>query len=210
MGVPEKLIHPVQARESLEAGESHRAHGEAGRPGFVRRFLYLPPDLFVIFDEVESTDAGFRKTWLLHTIEEPKIDGTMTTITNGSGRLTVRTVLPEQAQITALGGPGRECWVDGKNWPSLEKKEWPPEAGAWRLEVSPAQPAKRDVFLHVLQAGEADIPRPGAVVLARTTDQLGVRVKAQGKEYLVLFSPNGTRCHLTIREGLTTVLDQDL
>jgi hypothetical protein len=47
-------------------------------------------------------------------------------------------------------------------------------------------------------------------VMARAGSQLGVRVKAQGKEYLVLFSPGQTKCHLTIREGLKTVLDQEL
>jgi hypothetical protein len=178
---------------------------------FVRHFLYLPPDLFVIFDEVESTDPSFRKTWLLHTIEEPKTEGSITTITDGDGKLTVRTVLPAQAQITTVGGPGKECWVDGKNWPSLEKKEWPPEAGAWRLEISPSKPATRDVFLHVLQTGAPEIARPGTVVMARAGSQLGVRVKAQGKEYVVLFSPGGTKCHLTIRDaGGKTVLDQEL
>jgi hypothetical protein len=192
-------------------GDATKSYSPEKLSRFVRHFLYLPPNLFVIFDEVESTDASFRKTWLLHTIEEPKTEGGVTAIADGEGKLTVRTVMPEQAHITAVGGPGKECWVDGKNWPSLEKKEWPPEAGAWRLEVSPSKTATKDVFLHVLQTGDPDIARTGTVVLARAGNQLGVRVKAQGNEYVVLFSPGGTKCHLTIRDaGGKTVLDQEV
>jgi hypothetical protein len=95
--------------------------------------------------------------------------------------------------------------VDGRNWPSLEKKEWPPEAGSWRVEIAPNQPAKEDLFLHVLQAGENDIAAADAVTRLGAT---GVRIRAQGREYEVRFAKG--KCHLTIREGGKTVVEREL
>ena len=34
---------------------------------FTRQFVYLRPEVFVIFDRVVSTRAEFPKRWLLHT-----------------------------------------------------------------------------------------------------------------------------------------------
>jgi heparin/heparan-sulfate lyase len=172
-------------------GDATKSYSPAKLTRFLRHFLYLPPDLFIVFDRVVSTDASFRKAWLLHTVNEPKVEGAIASITEGDGRLVCRTVLPEQATLSTVGGPGKECWVDGRNWPSQEKKEWPPEAGSWRLEVSPAQPATEDFFLHVLQAGGDEIAKPEAVRLIREEDMLGVRVQAQGREYTAMFSTRG-------------------
>ena len=166
----------------------------------MRHFLYLPPDLFVIFDVVESTESSFRKTWLLHTVNEPAVTGDIAVLTEGPGRLTVRTVLPEDPAITKVGGPGKECWVEGRNWPSLEQVEWPPEAGSWRVEISPSRPAKQDLFLHVLQAGGNEIAAPDAVSVSKRTDGVSVLVRAQGREYEVTFSTRAASAHLRIVE----------
>lgn len=172
-------------------GDATRSYSPAKLTLFLRHFLYLPPDLFIVFDQVVSKHPSFRKTWLLHTVNEPKVAGAIATITEGDGRLICRTILPEQATLTLVGGPGKECWVEGKNWPSQEKTEWPPEAGSWRLEVSPSRPAAEDFFLHVLQAGGDDIAKPEAVTLVREAGLLGVRVLAQGREHTALFSTRG-------------------
>jgi hypothetical protein len=100
--------------------------------------------------------------------------------------------------------------VDGKNWPSLEKKEWPPEAGAWRVEVSPATPSKADLFLHVLQTGEAEIAKPEAVVLTRPGNMVGLVIRAQGREYMVAFAPGKATCQLRVVEGGKTVVEEEL
>ena len=177
----------------------------------LRHFLYLPPDLFVVFDRVTATDPSFRKAWLLHTVNEPEVTGSLTRVANGGALLTCRTVLPESATITTVGGPGKERWVEGRDWPSLEKKEWPPEAGAWRVEISPSRPSEDDLFLHVLQAGSSDIAAPDAVTLVRKRDAVGVRVRAQGREYEVTFSTAGAPSgHLRITENGRAALDEDL
>ncbi|RMF84509.1 MAG: DUF4962 domain-containing protein, partial [Nitrospirae bacterium] len=39
-----------------------------------RDFLYLRPDLFLVFDRVSAFDPRFAKRWLLHTIDRPRIE----------------------------------------------------------------------------------------------------------------------------------------
>ena len=93
---------------------------------------------------------------------------------------------------------------------SQERDEWPPEAGSWRLEVSPPRAAEDDYFLHVLETDGSEIARPGAVSLVREQGRIGVRVSAQGKEYLATFSTDATSGHLRITDGESVLLDQDL
>lgn len=99
---------------------------------------------------------------------------------NKTGRLTSLTLLPERARIEPIGGPGKEAWVDGQNYPfepgkSLSRHHTP---GAWRLEISPPTPQLRDTFLHVLFVDDASAPAvdPASVLRLQTSDSVGVRV----------------------------------
>jgi heparin/heparan-sulfate lyase len=191
-------------------GDATKSYSPKKLKRFLRHFLYLPPDLFVIFDQVSATDASFRKAWLLHTVSEPDVKGNLIRVTNGDATLICRTVLPQSPTITTVGGHGKERWVDGRDWPSLEKTEWPPEAGAWRVEVSPSLPSQEDLFLHVLQAGSTDIAAPGAVTLIHASGEIGVRVLAQGREYEATFSQSGAPTgHLRITDrGKVLIAEQ--
>lgn len=40
-----------------------------------RQFLYLRPDVFVIFDRAHATDASFTKDWILHMWNNPQVNG---------------------------------------------------------------------------------------------------------------------------------------
>lgn len=72
----------------------------------------------------------------------------------GDGRLAVETLLPRASEILSIGGPGHEFEIDGVNYPPKKNYD-PDEAGRWRIEVSPSEPALRDYFLHVLSTSEA-------------------------------------------------------
>ncbi|MFH1709296.1 MAG: heparinase II/III family protein [Planctomycetota bacterium] len=142
----------------------------------VRQIVFLKSGLIVIFDRVEATRARFPKTWLLHSIGAPawtsagrrrKLKPGVTAcpahgpfeIEHGRGRLTVWPLLPGKRRVRAVGGKGFECWVEGApGSDSSGGRNYPPtnagtESGAWRLEISPAQPTVRDIFLTVLRAG---------------------------------------------------------
>lgn len=133
----------------------------------VRQFVHLGDDVFVVYDRVGASDPGYRKEWLLHTQNEPKIDGALVFADCGKGRLFCRTLLPAGAKIEKTGGPGKEFWASGKNWEldpgfvtraaaRAEKCGVGPYFGNWRIEVKPAAAAPDDRFLHVLNATGSD------------------------------------------------------
>jgi hypothetical protein len=158
-----------------------------------REIVYLratsrPHPIVVIFDRVESTKPEFKKKFLLHTVNEPVINGKFTIAENKGGRLSCLTLFPEDANLELIGGLGKEAWVDGKNYPfegygtdkNLQpmKNGQPVESGAWRLEVSPGSQQTKDYFLHVLFVDDADAHavRLSEAKLVRDESSLGVIV----------------------------------
>ena len=115
------------------------------------------PGALIVLDKVVSTNANFKKTWLLHSQNEPMItDSTInfeSTEYGRNGRLQNSVLLPEYSnlQIEKIGGVGKEYWVDGKNWGSVTQED----AGQWRIEVSPKDTALSNNFLNVIQATDA-------------------------------------------------------
>ncbi len=85
---------------------------------FEREFLFLRPDIFVIFDRVKSVDPSYRKVWTIHTADEPKAkgetyrgmglktaDNALETVINNSENITyIDTVFPKKNRIRIRGG----------------------------------------------------------------------------------------------------------
>jgi len=138
------------------------------------------PAALIVFDRVVSSNPAFKKTWLLHTIEEPMIEGRTTTVVRTRdgyrGKLVAETLLPEQAGITKIGGPGKEFWVESvqRNFPTTKKP--PAELGAWRVEVLPSALAESDLFLHVMTVMDADTTRGPTVTMVEGTNVVGVHL----------------------------------
>jgi hypothetical protein len=151
----------------------------------VREFVYLKPDVFVILDRVNATAASFQKKWLIHSINEPSLAGSLVTIQEGDSKLFVRTLLPESLATTKVGGPGHEFEVNGVNYPPSTTA--PEDAGSWRVEVSPTQGSEEDLFLHVLYVGDASEQSMPEVILIQTENVVG----AQVGDDVVLFSLTG-------------------
>ncbi len=130
-----------------------------------RTFVFLNlknrkvPAALVVFDRVVSSDPGYRKYWLLHSMEEPLVRKNNAEITlnerGWSGKLINTTLLPEpdKAVFSVIGGTGKEYWVFGKNYENEIKGSNPEnyETGRWRLEVQPKQASSEDYFLNVMQ-----------------------------------------------------------
>ena len=191
------LAYEVTDQYTYTAGDATKAYSGHKLREFTRAFLHLRPDIFVVFDRVESTRPEFKKRWLLHTQTEPGTDGQTFTVVNGPGKLWGRTLLPQTVQYESVGGEGKEFWVDGKNWPP--PKGVKPDTGRWRLEVSPAQPATRDYFLHVLYAtASTDQAHPDCSV-AQTADSVSVTVKHGGNTWVVRLAKNGPLATSTLR-----------
>ena len=134
-----------------------------------RSFVFLNlkdetvPAALIVFDKVVSANPDFKKYWLMHSIEEPDVDGCTFTVArtkNGDSGLLHNTVLlpdANDAHIEKVGGPGKEFWVFGTNYtndPAPSRPDVANERGAWRVEISPAKPATENYFLNVLQVAD--------------------------------------------------------
>jgi hypothetical protein len=129
-------------------GDATRAYSPHKLRAFTRQLLYLPDmDVLLVFDRVESTDPTFRKTWLVHGVNMPWVEGTGTPSSNGEetfgnasrfrlqegeGEILVHTLLPVNHVTARRGGAGHEFWTpgdanggswgSGRNW-ALEPAE---------------------------------------------------------------------------------------
>ena len=114
------------------------------------------PAALIVYDHIVSADPSFRKYWLIHSIEEPETGAQELTIRRtkdgDTGKLHCNVLLPE-ADVTKVGGPGKEFWVFGENYPNAATTRPDPcnERGAWRVEVTPKKESKEDCFLNVMQ-----------------------------------------------------------
>tara|TARA_R110001592_G_scaffold363328_1_gene684166 strand:- start:42275 stop:44587 length:2313 start_codon:yes stop_codon:yes gene_type:complete len=117
------------------------------------------PAAFIVFDKIVSKDKSFKKFWLLHSIEEPKIENNTfevsRTLNGDSGKLVTSTLLPtaDDLEISKIGGKGKEFWVFGENYPNepTKRPDVANERGAWRVEIAPKIEKETDYFLNVIQ-----------------------------------------------------------
>ena len=172
--------------------------------GFERSFMFLnlknsdpslPEAAVLVFDRVVASNDNFKKTWLLHGLEQPTLNGTPLadagTRTNASatsnqvqfrntehgynGQLTVDVLLPRpnNAQFTTYSsgtGTMQNFMVNGENYPAEIIPGRVNEGGGWRLELSPIAASHTDYFLNVLQMADAGTtPLPVTMI---KTDQV--------------------------------------
>jgi heparin/heparan-sulfate lyase len=133
---------------------------------FHRHFLWLNKiagwsrPVILVFDDVIATRDSFRKAYLLHMQEEPQIAGRRVLVRHGDGTLYQWTVLPKKADLTLIGGKGKEFWVNGQNFPPERGPKDSEEPGAWRIEVSPVAEDAAQRFLHALYVADGDAAPP--------------------------------------------------
>lgn len=151
----------------------------------LRSMIFMPldneeyPAAFVVFDKITTDQDDATKKFLLHMEEKPQIEGNVTTITRKehgyNGMLVNQTLLPSKPKIEAIGGEGKQFWIDGTNYElwsragsgsydvgelSFSVPNYDParslELGWGRIEITPEVPAKTDYFLNVMYVGDAD------------------------------------------------------
>lgn len=179
----------------------------------LRQFVFLAPNNFVVFDRVNSTNAGYPKKWLIHTADHPKqVSDTEFYADHEEGRLICKTIYPENAGLELIGGPGKQFWSDGRNWPLPYGGDENPLYGQWRVEVSPESSQKNDMFLHLIQVGDRSAGAtsiPSALKIT-DTDMVGVKFSYDNKDYEVLFSTVGEAGgKITIRSGGSVILTEN-
>ena len=207
------------------AGDATKSYHEDKTSKVVRQFVFLPPDCFVVFDRVNATKPEYPKTWLLHTAKKPVITDNEFYADQLEGRLFCRTVFPENAKLTKIGGEGKQFWSDGRNWslPVLTPDDYTYNTsqyriqhdtnellGQWRMEVSPAKPAMDDIFLHLIQVGDQSLKTMVNSTALKKDGTAGVKFTYQDKEYDVTFNTEGNvGGKISISRNGQKILDED-
>ena len=143
-----------------------------------------------------ATRPEYRKEWLLHTQNEPVFLNPKTWYADdGGGRMFCRALLPQDAVLRVVGGPGHEFESSGRNWelpdaakPYAETKNY---LGRYRVETSPAPPAESDVFLHIIQVGADAAPRMLGTRLLEDGVTFGVAFTTDRGDWEIRFRRNG-------------------
>ncbi|MFW6437722.1 MAG: heparinase II/III domain-containing protein, partial [Armatimonadota bacterium] len=214
---------------SYVAGDATPVYHEDKCEMAVRQFIFLPPNHFVVFDRVVSTDPDFAKTWLLHHANEPVIDGNTWHSDQGEGRIFCRTLLPEDARLEPVGGPGREFLVEGVNYSltggpaawvdeagarveTLEYEEVPELMGRWRVEVTPGAPRTDDAFLHLIQVGDQSLTDMSDAEVGTDADgYVTLTFDASGRSVSITLRPSGdVGGWIRIAEGQDVLVDRAL
>ncbi|MEA1996344.1 MAG: heparinase II/III family protein, partial [Gemmatimonadota bacterium] len=195
---------------SYACGDATRAYSADKMKLFTRQYIHIQPDAFVVFDRVIATSANYKKYWLLHTMNEPEIDGNVVRIHEREGQLFTRTILPENAGIRKVGGRLHAFDVFGVNYPPAGThyaERTGEERGSWRIEVTPAEEAEEDFFLHLLVAGDSTLSSIPEAALTKSSEERGLSFTYNGLEYEILFNTTGdTAGHIRINDPASGVL----
>ena len=187
----------VQTDRYLVTGaDATRCYSDRKCREAVRMFVYIKPDYFVIYDRLESVKPDQQKVFVLHTQNEPVRKDGVWSNEEFMGRLFTRTLLPKQAKTELIGGPGREFWTNGRNFPvgGSAEKAWKGRnfLGRYRLEVSPEKDGTQTRMLHVLQAAGADTPAMIPVKLLEDDSRDGAELTLpSGETVQVWFTRTG-------------------
>ena len=189
-------------------GDATATYSAAKLRHFTRQFVFLKPDLFVVFDRVASTKKEYRKRWHLQVYEEPAIEGNLVRADHQGGRLWCRTVFPERARLTKVQGAKLERPDGSYERPAAWEKCG---SSTWRLDVGPEEAREEEVFLHVLQATEAGASLSFQAETIRRGERIGVRVMRGGRTFEVLFETKGAPAGtVTVSERGKVLAEADL
>lgn len=140
-----------------------------------RELVFLGYKYLIVLDRVKpGKDVETR--WTLHTINEPAVDGMLVKADSGKGRLFCRTLLPEGAAVTKIGGfqhkdqKGKEQTLDGLAG-SPEQ-----QLGGWRIDVTAREPKTECIYLHVLWPTDTASEKMPECKVEKSGSELVVRV----------------------------------
>ena len=108
--------------------------------------------------------------------------------------------------VEKIGGPGKQFWSDGRNWPIPEmtpedygyanRANVPsnehPLVGQWRVEVKPGTERENDMFMHIIQVGDESLKSLPKTKTFEDAETVGVEFKYAGKKYRITFDRNAS------------------
>jgi hypothetical protein len=147
---------------------------------FVRNFVYVAPDIFVLFDRVRVLKPSYRKEIRFHfgSPSSPVVNANLTTTVTGSSKLAVRTLLPVS--------PGLKI-----EWNTAGGQKLSP-----RLAVADGKPGTDLDALNVVSVGDSRAaPRASVMVRAEGGEMIGALVrgaKPAERDTVVMFAAAAT------------------
>ena len=161
----------IQAFESYRAydyikGDATNAYDPAKLRKFTRQWVYIKPDIFVIFDHVVTVKPDIEKKWVVVPAASPTDLGkNVLRITNGQGgALWIKRLLPLSASVNL---------------------------SASEIAVVPTQKATETVFLHVMQAVDSDKNAEQVIADDATVVAEGDHFLVKVGSYKIRFSKEG-------------------
>lgn len=154
------------------------------------------PAALVVFDAIRSASPTFKKTWLLHSEEEPAINGNSTTITRNTidyiGRIINQTLMPSNGFVINKIGQDFDgintYFVNGTTY-EMKPQSKTAEVGNWRTEISAKKSEKQSYFLNVIQVGDND--ESITPLQAKLVEETNTYVGAEIKDHVVYFRKDG-------------------
>jgi hypothetical protein len=143
----------------------------------IRQFLFLRPNILVLFDRAETASPEVHQQVLIHFPEKPEIrDGNLVIGINGDQQLACLTLWPARH--------GYEI-VDEGDTPDRRPSS-SPGWFQWRLEVTQSG-ATEQYSLNVLVADTKDTALPAATA-GQEDDRIVLRIRTPGREWEVRFA----------------------
>ena len=182
----------------------------------------------IVFDRISASQPGFGKRWLHHSLDRPHLTRNGFAVTSAGGtqdtddgpsRLEAHVLLPREHDIAIVGGPGSEFLVDGRNYdeggktllPPRNRRKPPVEAGAWRVELSPAARQSEDDFLVVLLPRGTSGADPGhRVRLVERDSRTGAEISTGDRKTTWWFEQGATGPVIEVTYGDGRQLTHDL
>ena len=137
------------------AGDATNTYRASKAEKVTRQFIHVQPDIFVCFDRVVSTQASYRKDFILRTGNQPVISGKQISVQHETGEMIVTNLLPANSTINTYYG----FTVNGVDHPIANIANFLPEQksclGMYRTRITSPNQAQNVEFLNFIQVGEA-------------------------------------------------------
>jgi len=133
------------------------------------------PMFFFVFDNINAKSSSYKKSFLLHTVTEPTVDGNTVTVLNGDGKLVLQNVIGNNVTITKRGGDGQNYQVNYRSANSYRQLSSPnsKDDGYWgRVEISPATTNAVDQLLNVMYVCDNGVNPVGMTATGFSTSEV--------------------------------------
>ncbi len=188
---------PIEPEYSYIKGDITNAYTDKVSEVF-RNMLFMPTDnadypaVFMVMDKVTASNKDFDKYWIMHSQEEPEIEGNVQTIKRTkdgyNGMLVNQTLYPKNITIDNVGGEREDEFMGVSYYsPGRFGAASNEECSTWRIDVKPTEKTETDYFLNVMYVGDADRDLAfQQAELIESNDMLGAKIM----DKVALFAKN--------------------